>query len=150
MKAELHYQQNSLILEDVRYNRMAKKDCEYDNDTHVFVRAVSGFFAGTATFECNLEDLKQLAEDLVSMYAFQKERAVLMDSDYGSEIEFRMQKTGRFAVGGDLYGDYCGNNTLCFEFEADQTVLLPFVRELEALIENAMRPKEKHVSSPDV
>ncbi len=129
MKAELRYQDNALIFEDIRYDAELGRATEYCQDTLVSIRAISGHFSGVSVFECSFDRLKHFAESLAAIYDLQAMKASLDNDRFGGHVFVDMSKTGRLTIGGTLREDYDGQE-LCFQFEADQTALPTFIRAL--------------------
>lgn len=92
-------------------------------------------FSGTGEWECDISVLRAFAREVEELYCFQRERAELRDMGYGSTLTFSAaDRLGHIRVGGTLLGLH-GVQSLRFEFLGDQTALGPFVKELEALLQ---------------
>ena len=53
---------------------------------------------------------------------------------FGSDVEFTLSKNGHITVSGTVINFV---HSMEFEFEADQTVLPPFINELNKIVEGA-------------
>ena len=91
-------------------------------------------FSGTGEWECDIAALRAFAREVEELYRFQRERAELRDMGYGSTLAVASaDRLGHIRVGGTLVGPR-GDQSLRFEFLADQTALGPFGTELAALL----------------
>jgi len=87
---------------------------------------MNGKFAGVGDFECDVKQIWQFADEVDEMYAF-KRNYVKPESliGYEQEIELIMEKTGQITVCGTITNF---THTMEFEFDSDQTALLPFIK----------------------
>ena len=91
-------------------------------------------FAGHGECETDIEDFRQFIGELEEMYRLERKDAWLQSIiGYETRIGFIMRKTGHIAVCGKVM-DF--KHSIEFEFEADQTVLPPFLRQLRVVLES--------------
>ena len=93
----------------------------------------SGDFAGTASCECDLAAFRRLIGDLRKLYGFSLSHMRLDDLCYGSRVDISIDRAGHMEVSGKIFGramEHC----LEFTFPADQTALMPFIEELDAIL----------------
>lgn len=126
---ELRFGENLLAFQDIR--------CDFDDpywgrgcyDTEWLLQVRSEGFSGIGYWGCGWKDLCRFAEELRELYGFQRREVEFRDSEYGCWFKLTMKKTGQIAISGVLYGE-CRNQTLSFEFRADQTAIKPFFEQL--------------------
>ncbi len=135
MEAELTYLQNGIKIFDFRhYKEDAKMGSPYN--TLFQISVISNYFSGRSRWECDIKQLKALCEELHQMYDFKLNSTVLCDVCYGSKIAFSMDKTGHLILNGTIYSSDL-EHSLTFEFKADQTAILPFIKKLEMMIKSS-------------
>lgn len=128
---ELRYGADSLSLEDIRYY---PEDAANGNpyNTTCRVKVTSGGFAGVGEWELDWAEFLCFVAAVEELYGFQRPEAELLDICYGSQVKLAMNKTGKMAISGKLYGEAM-DQTLEFQFSADQTALEPFLRQLRQI-----------------
>lgn len=96
------------------------------------LRVKIGEFSGIGDGECDIKEFREFIGELQELYEF-KRSSVKLTQIGGSdtEAEFILEKTGKIAVYGTADN---GVNKLEFEFEADQTVLPGFIKELREIV----------------
>ena len=135
MKAEFIDQCNSITIDEfIFYADELRRGNPYNTTFLVFV--TSGSFSGFGDCEYDIKEFKRFVFELQEMYDFKRNSVVLKDICYGSEITFTMSKLGSIEVKGTVYADEM-QHSLTFCFNTDQSVFLPFIRELKKLVENA-------------
>lgn len=135
MNARFEFGKNYLEIANFRYNHEeAKHGNQYNTTFDLHVQSDDGKFTGVGDFECDIKQIAQFAAELEEIYNL-KRTAVNLESLIGcdQEIEFIMQKTGQITVYGTI-SNY--NHAMDFEFEADQTALPPFIKQLREILES--------------
>ncbi len=112
----------------------AKRGNQYNTMFDLRVQSMDGRFAGVGDFECDFKQVAQFAAELEEMYDL-KRSSVRLESLVGYEQEFEliMQRTGKITVYGTITNF---DHSMEFEFEADQTALPPFIKQLRELLES--------------
>lgn len=128
--AKLTHLNNHLIIENFQYHQ---EDIYYNTSFDLQIR--SGSFCGIAFCEYDIKEFRMFVQDLLKMYDFQKETAVLNDICYGSNVQFKADKSGHIEVSGIIFGE-AQEHSLKFSFMTDQTALKQFVLELQNMICN--------------
>ena len=128
MTAMLEYGGNSLKIADFMY---VPEDPEpYNCSFNMLVK--SGLWAGCAVgCECGYLTIKAFADELSALYDFQKQ-AVAFDAGYGNCLLFAMNGMGHLTISGEIHGN-AGACYMKFCFQADQTVLQDFIRQLKKM-----------------
>lgn len=98
------------------------------------IRVKSGGFSGLAPCEYDIKKLRDFTAGLEEMYDLKRECVDMKDFKYQSEVSIKMRKTGQITVCGNIFGGLFGEHSLTFEFEADQTVLPPFIKGLKEIL----------------
>ncbi len=127
MNARLEFGGNYIEVCDFAHSREDFENgnpynCVYD------LRVKSGEFSGIGDCECDIGDFRKLIDELKELYEFKRDTVNLYQIGASeTEVEFILGKTGKITVCGtaDSFGQ-----KLEFEFEADQTVLPPFINGL--------------------
>jgi hypothetical protein len=111
-----------------------KNDDPYYPDCTFDLKVVSRRFAGYATgYELEYEELKSFIRELDDLYQFKTQKVELPGVDHQrSHVEFQMDKGGRLSISGTIW-DLATFQSLEFSFEADQTILPPFISKLNNL-----------------
>jgi hypothetical protein len=99
------------------------------------LRAKSGDFAGLSPCEADRRKLIVFVTELKEMYNFRQSAIDFQEISYGGTLHFSADGIGHITISGHIFG-YDLEHELKFEFTADQTALLPFITELEHLINN--------------
>lgn len=130
--AELRCGENLVAIEDFNFH---KDDAGAENpyNTTFGIRVVSGAFQGYASCEYDIKDFRIFVDQLCELYAFQRDRVVLSEICYGSNITLSMDKVGHVKVAGLIF-DNAMEQSLTFAFEADQSTLPPFISGLKQMI----------------
>lgn len=90
-------------------------------------------FAGHGECETDIEVFRQFVGKLEEMYRLERKDAKLQSIiGYETYIRFIMNKTGHVTVCGKVI-DY--KHSVEFEFEADQTALPPFIKQLREILD---------------
>lgn len=93
------------------------------------VRVRSGAFGGYSVCTCEPQAFHTFVEQLRELYAFRRDSATLSEMYYGSRVTFSLRKTGLMEVEGKLFDSGMVQH-LTFHFDADQSVLPPFLAGL--------------------
>ena len=126
--AKLIYENNFLIVNNFTYHQ---EDIYYNTSFDLEVR--SGTFSGVAPCEYDIKEFRKFVQDLLKMYDFKKQRVILNDICYGSNVKFEADKTGHIVVSGEIFGEAM-EHSLKFSFVTDQVVLKRFISELQNMI----------------
>ena len=120
-------------LEILRY-RYFEEEAARGNpyNSQFYVKIVSNGFAGIAECEYDRKEWDEFIHQLELLNDFKVEKVVFNDICYGSEISFVMDDIGHITASGFIYGP-CMIQTLQFKFDADQTILTPFINALKKL-----------------
>lgn len=130
--AELRYGENYLAIEEcVFYCEDANKG--YPCNATFGMKVISGAFQGYASCEYDIKDFRIFLDQLCELYAFQRDRVVLSEICYGSNVTLSMDRTGHVKVEGLIFDDEM-EQSLTFAFEADQSTLPPFISGLKNMI----------------
>lgn len=135
MNARLEFGENFLEIANFKhYSEDATCGNQYNTLFDLRVQSMDGRFAGAGDFETDIKQIVQFAGELEEMYDLKRD-SVKLESlvGYEQEIEFIMQKTGQITVYGTVTSF---THTMEFEFEADQTVLPPFIKQLREILES--------------
>ncbi len=130
--AELRYGENLVAIE---YFNFHKDDADAGNpyNTTFGMKVISGAFQGYASCEYDIKDFRTFLDQLCELYAFQRDRVVLSEICYGSNVTLSMDRTGHVKVEGLIF-DNAMEQSLTFAFEADQSTLPPFISGLKNMI----------------
>ena len=129
---ELRCGENFVAIEDFNFHK-DDADAENPYNTTFGIRVVSGAFQGYASCEYDIKDFRIFVDQLCELYAFQRDRVVLSEICYGSNITLSMDKVGHVKVAGLIF-DNAMEQSLTFAFEADQSTLPPFISGLKQMI----------------
>ena len=130
--AELRYGNNFVAIEECEFYCKDAETGEPLNAT-VWLRVRSGTFQAYASFECDVKELRNFAEQIQKMYEFQCFSATLPAMYYGSNVTLTLDKTGHINVSGRIFDDPM-IQCLTFAFAADQSALPPFISRLKNMI----------------
>ena len=135
MKAEFIDQENSIVIDNFNFHpNELRRGNPYNTTFSIFV--TSGLFRGFGDCEYDIREFKRFVFELQEMYDFRRSTVVFEDICYGSEITFTMNKLGGIEIKGTVYADAM-LHSLTFQFNTDQSVILPFIHKLKKLVENA-------------
>lgn len=130
--AELRYGENLVAIEDFNFHK-DDADAGTPYNTTFGIRVVSRAFQGYASCEYDIKDFRIFLDQLCELYAFQRDRVVLSEICYGSNVTLSMDRTGHIKVEGLIF-DNAMEQSLTFAFEADQSALPPFISGLKNMI----------------
>ncbi len=133
MNARLEFGENFLEIANFKcWPEEAARGNQYNSLFDLNVQSMNGKFAGVGDFECDVKQIWQFADEVDEMYAF-KRNYVKLESliGYEQKIELIMEKTGQITVCGTITNF---THTMEFEFDADQTALLPFIKVLKEIL----------------
>lgn len=135
MNARLEFGKNFLeIANFYHYSEDASGGNPYNTVFDLRVQSMDGRFSGVGDFECDIKQIAQFAAELEEMYSLKRSSAKLESLiGYDQEIELIMQKTGQITVYGTITNF---THSMEFEFEADQTALPPFIKQLREILES--------------
>lgn len=87
--AELRYGENLVAIE---YFNFHKDDADAGNpyNTTFGMKVISGAFQGYASCEYDIKDFRIFLDQLCELYAFQRDRVVLSEICYGSNVTLSM------------------------------------------------------------
>ena len=130
--AELRYGEKLVAIEDFNFY---KDDADAGNpyNTTFGMKVISGAFQGYASCEYDIKDFRIFVDQLCELYDFQRDRVVLSEICYGSNVTLSMDKAGHVKVEGLIF-DNAMEQSLTFAFEADQSALPPFISVLKQMI----------------
>lgn len=130
--AELRYGENLVAIE---YFNFHKDDADAGNpyNTTFGMKVISRAFQGYASCEYDIKDFRIFLDQLCELYAFQRDRVVLSEICYGSNVTLSMDRTGHVKVEGLIF-DNAMEQSLTFAFEADQSTLPPLISGLKNMI----------------
>lgn len=135
MNARFEFGKNFLeIANFVHSSEEADRGNQYNTLFDLRVQSMDGRFAGVGDFECDIKQIVHFAAELKEMYALKRE-SVKLESliGYEQEIEFIFQRNGHITVYGTITNF---THSMKFEFEADQTALPPFIKQLREILES--------------
>lgn len=135
MNARFEFGKNFLEIANFKhYAEEAERGNQYNTLFDLRVQSMDGGFVGVGDFECDIKQIAQFAAELEEMYNL-KRTAVNLESliGYDQEIEFIFQRNGHITVYGTITNF---THSMEFEFEADQTALPPFIRQLREMLES--------------
>ncbi len=135
MNARFEFGKNYLEIANLNHcSAEAERGNPYNTLFDLRVQSMDGRFTGVGDFECDIKQIAQFASELEEMYDLKRD-SVKLESliGYDQEIEFIMQKTGQITVYGTITNF---THSMEFEFEADQTALPPFIRQLREMLES--------------
>ena len=134
MKAELVDQGNSIVIDNFNfYPDELSRGNPYNTTFNIFIKSRS--FSGVGECEYDIKEFKRFVFELQEMYDFKRKSVIFKDICYGSEITFKMSKLGSVEICGTVYADGMQHG-LVFTFSTDQSVLLPFINDLNKLVES--------------
>lgn len=110
----------------------------YNSGFNLYV--LSGDFMGIGECEYDIKEFRRFVSELEEMYEFKRYSVELSEICYGAKIIFEMNRTGQINVSGTIYGS-CMLHSMTFEFEADQTALPPFIKQLREILERYDRSR---------
>lgn len=126
--AKLIYEDNFLMINNFTYH---KEDIYYN--TSFDLEVCSGPFRGVAPCEYDIKEFQKFLLELLEIYNFKKQVAMLNDIYYGSKVKFEADKTGHIEVSGEIFGEAM-EHSLKFSFTTDQSVLKQFITEVQNMI----------------
>lgn len=134
MNARFEFGKNFLEITNFKhYSEDAVGGNPYNTLFDLRVQSMDGRFMGACDFECDIKQIVQFSAELEEMYDLKRD-SVKLESNIGDqEIELIMQKTGQITVYGTIT-NY--THSMEFEFEADQTALPPFIKQLREVLES--------------
>lgn len=135
MNARFEFGKNFLEIANFKHCfEEAERGNQYNTLFDLCVQSMDGRFAGVGDFETDIEQMVQFAGELEEMYDLKRE-SVKLESLIGYEQEFEliMQRAGKITVYGTITNF---THSMEFEFEADQTALPPFIKQLRAILES--------------
>ena len=117
------------------YLNFHKDDTDVGNpyNTTIGMQVISAAFQENASCEYDIKDFRIFLDQLCELYAFQRDRVVLSEICYGSNVTLSMDRTGHVKVEGLIF-DNAMKQSLTFAFEADQSALPPFISGLKNMI----------------
>ena len=134
-KARLEFGENFIEIANLKHFSEDKVGgSQYNTLYELRVRSSDGKFTGVGDGEDDIENIRKLADELQQMYELKLDEVNYRDAFGFVMLEFFLSKKGHITISGlvDKFGD-----TLEFRFEADQTALLPFINELNKILEEA-------------
>lgn len=132
MNARFEFGKNFLEIANFVHNsEEAERGNQYNTLFDLRVQSMDGKFSGVGDFEVDIKEIVQFASELEEMYDL-KRNCVKLEG-YEQEIEFILQKTGQITVYGTIMNF---THSMEFEFEADQTALPPFIKQLREILES--------------
>lgn len=132
MNASILYNNNLIEITDfIHYPEEVKRSNPYNCTFNL--KVISGVFSGIAPCEYDIKDFRELVLAFEEMYHFKRTTVELKDICYGTSVEFSMDKMGHIDVSGTIFGEAMIHE-MKFEFQIDQTVILPFINELKGLL----------------
>lgn len=135
MNARFEFGKNFLeIANFVHDSEEADRGNQYNTLFDLRVQSMDGKFSGVGDFECDIKQIVQFAGELKEMYDLKRDSVKL--EGYDEEIDFIMAKTGQITIYGTIRNF---THSMEFEFEADQTALPPFIKQLRELLESCGR-----------
>lgn len=140
MNTILEYNDNYIEFNDIQISMDDVEDNPYNTSFNLKVK--SGVFQGIGQFECDGRDLARFASQLKQLNQFEISEAVFKELGYGCTINIKMDHSGHITVSGNIF-DTGMLQELKYEFEADQTVLLPFIQSLEEFTRKITFDNEK-------
>jgi hypothetical protein len=99
------------------------------------LKVKSGDFMGVSSCESDMRMMIDFVNELREMYEFRKKEIDFQEIDYGGTLHFSSDALGHISISGQIYGTFL-EHELKFIFPADQTALLPFISELQQLVDN--------------
>ena len=132
MEARLEFGENCLEITNLKHFPKDKAGgSQYNTLFDLRVKSDDGKFTGVCGCEDDIQRLSELADDLQKMYELKIDEVKYRDAFGSAEIGFLLSKNGHITVSGTLENFV---HSVKFEFEADQTVLPPFIGELNKMI----------------
>lgn len=132
MNARFEFGKNFLEIANFVHNsEEAERGNQYNTLFDLRVQSMDGRFAGVGDFEVDIKEIVQFAGELEEMYDLKRDSLKL--EGYEQEIELIMQRTGKITVYGTIMNF---THSMKFEFEADQTALPPFIKQLREILES--------------
>lgn len=132
MNARFEFGKNFLEIANFEHNsEEAERGNQYNTLFDLRVQSMDGKFTGVGDFEVDIKEIVQFAAELKEMYDLKRNSVKL--EGYEQEIKFIMQKTGQITVYGTIWNF---THSMEFEFEADQTALPPFIKQLREILES--------------
>lgn len=130
--ARLEYGDNFLEISGFSHSR---SDAEAENPYNTFflLRVRSGDFCGTAPCEYDIAEFRRFADEMRELYEFRRDSVILDEICYGSKVTFAADGHGHISLSGVIYGRGA-LHSMKFEFDADQTVLDGFIKEINELL----------------
>lgn len=135
MNARFEFGDNFLEIANFNhYSEEAERGNQYNTLFDLRVQSMDGKFTGVGDFEVDIKEMVQFAGELEEMYSL-KRSSVKLESLIGYEQEFEliMQRTGKITVYGTITNF---THSMEFEFEADQTALPSFIKQLREMLES--------------
>lgn len=132
MDAKFIYCDNLFEIQDFIHDEESERTGNPYNCTFK-IKVISNSFSGVAEgCEYDYKEWKKFVEQLDDLRNFKTNEVTLQEIGYGGTVRFIGDKLGHIEVSGLIYGEHM-THSLQFEFTADQTALLSFIRELENL-----------------
>lgn len=137
MHAQLTYGNDSLTISNFIHDPAeAGRGNPYNSTFQLVIH--SGDFCGSAPCVYNIVDFAAFVQALHKLHDFKVSTAQLRDICYGSKVDFAMDRAGHLEISGRIFGEAM-LHSMEFVFSADQTVLKPFLRELDELLRQMNR-----------
>lgn len=135
MSARLEFGENFIEVTNLRHFPKDKDNgSQYNTLYELRVQSCDGKFTGIGDGEDDIENIKKLADELQQMYELKLDEVKYRDAFGFVMLEFFLSKNGHITISG-LVDNF--SHTMEFEFEADQTALLPFINKLNKMLEEA-------------
>lgn len=132
MNARFEFGKNYIEIANFKHSsEEAERGNQYNTLFDLRVQSMDGKFTGVGDFEVDIKEIVQFAAELEEMYDLKRNSVKL--EGYEQEIKFIMQKTGQITVYGTIWNF---THSMEFEFEADQTALPPFIKQLCEILES--------------
>lgn len=108
------------------------EDFTYNTVFDLRVQSQDGRFAGEGYYEVDLKDVQKFVGELQEMYDLKRQSVKLTNwVSHDQEVELIMERTGRITVYGTVSSF---TDVLEFEFEADQTALPTFIKDIKEIL----------------
>lgn len=136
MSARLEFNGNLLEITNFKhFPENAVGGSQYNTLFDLRIQSCDGKFTGVGDCEDDIKRIAQLADDLQKMYELKLDAVKYRDAFGSAEIEFILSKNGHITVSGTVINFV---HSMEFEFEADQTALPPFIKQLGEMLDSSV------------
>ena len=135
MNARFEFGENFLEITNFKhFPQDAVGGSPYNTLFDLRVQSKDGKFTGVGDCEDDIKAITQFADELQEMYDLKRNVVKYRDAfGFGSDVEFILLKNGHITICGTVSAF---EHSMEFEFEADQTALPSFIKQLREILKS--------------